>query len=64
VDRLVAGVAGGPLLTPAGHQQQRVVDRHPQADQRDQVLHDQVHLGEHRQQPDQQQRGQDGDRGD
>ncbi len=64
VDRLVAGVAGCPLLTPTGHQQQRVVDRHTQADQRDQVLHDQIHLGKHRQQAHQQQRRQDGHRGD
>jgi hypothetical protein len=64
VDRNGAGVAVGALLAPAGHQQQRVVDRHAEPDQRDQVLHDQVHVGHDGEQADQQERRQDGDGGD
>ena len=47
-DGLVVLAAVGPLLTPAVDQQQRVVDRHAEADQGDQELHDEAdveHVG-------------------
>ena len=44
--RVLAPAAGGQFLPPPGDQQQRVVDRHAQADQRGQVLHDDADRGD------------------
>ena len=57
-------VAGSPssFLTPAGDQEQRVVDSYAEAYQRHQELHDERDLGQVRQPEDDQQGGEDGDR--
>jgi hypothetical protein len=57
-------MAALPLLAPAGHQQQRVVHRHPQPDQGDQVLHQEADLGDLGQAKDGQEGCQDRDGGD
>jgi hypothetical protein len=63
-DRLVVLQAFRALLAPARHDQQRVVDRHPEADQRDQELHDERDVRHVGQREDQQQCRQDRDRRD
>ncbi len=55
---------GRALLAPAHHDEQRVVDRDPQADQPDEELDDEDHV-RHLREPEQaQERGEDRDRGD
>ena len=56
---LVAAVAVGALLAPARDHEQRVVDRHAQADQRDQELHDRRHRGQLGEPEQQHERGHD-----
>ena len=64
VDGLLAVVAPAQLLPPAGHDQQRVVDGHPEADQGDQELDDEADLDQPGQAEDGQEGGQDGHGGD
>ena len=45
-DRVGVVAAVGALLAPAGDDQQRVVDRHAEADQRDEELHDERDVGD------------------
>ena len=61
LDRLVAGGAVGPLLAPARDDDERVVDRHAQADQRDQELDDRRDRGDLGQAEEQEERGHDRD---
>ena len=59
--RLVAAAPVRALLAPARYDDQRVVDRHAQADQRDQELHDRRHGGQLGQPEQQQERREDRD---
>ena len=61
--RLVVVVAVGPLLPPAGHDEQRVVDGHAQADQGDQELHDDADRSEMGQAADDEEGRRDGNHG-
>ncbi len=61
LDGLVAAVAVGALLAPPRDDEQRVVDRDAEPDQRDQELHDRRHVGERGQAPEEQERGHDRD---
>jgi hypothetical protein len=63
-DRLVAVGAVGAFLAPADDDEQRVVDGHAQADERDQEGHDLGHLSHRRQRPDEQEAGHDRDQRD
>ena len=60
-DRLVVVEAVGRLLAPAHDDQQRVVDRDAEADQRDQELDDRRHAGDRGDPPHDQERGHDRD---
>ena len=60
LDRRGLGILAVPqLLTEAEDHQQRVVDRHAKADQRDEELHDQRHVRHVREPPDQRERVED-----
>ena len=61
---LLVVVAVRALLPPARDDEQRVVDRDTEADQRDQELHDEADVGERRQAEHEQERREDRDRGD
>ena len=52
------------LLAPAGDEQQRVVDRHPEADEGDQELHEEGDVGDVGEAQDDEQGREDRDRGD
>jgi hypothetical protein len=64
LDRVEIIGAAGEFLAPADDNQQRVVDRDPEPDQRDQVLDDEEDLGETRDSPNDQEAGRDRNRGD
>ena len=59
--RLVVGPAPAPLLAPAGHHQQRVVDGYPQPYEGYQVLDEVADRSDGAHRPDGQERGQDRD---
>ena len=63
-DRLPLVAPVRPLLAPARDEQQRVVDGDAQADQGDEELHDEAHVGEVRQPEHQQEGREDRDGGD
>ena len=63
-DGLLVAAAVGAFLTPPRHQEQRVVDRHPEPDQGDEELHDDADVGERGQPEHQHERRQDRHPGD